>query len=192
MVGLCQWGPASFEPEVENWLRTANSGAFGISYEYDVNGSLNKVLQTPASYIVRERSRKMDNKELVRSYFERGCVQHDPDAAWEMVSEDYTAHNPMQPNFHGGRDAHKEMCKAFAEAVRDTSCTIEDQFSEGDKVVTRWTFSGCQTKDLPEIPSKGKCFNVSGITISRVANGKIAEEWVNMDDFGMRKQLGSS
>jgi len=134
----------------------------------------------------------MDNKELVRSYFKRGCVQHDLDAASELIGEDHMVHNPTEPNFPGGREAHKEMCRAFAEAVLDTSCTIEDQVAEGDKVVTRWTFSGCQTKDLPEMPSKGKCFNVSGITISRVVNGKIVEEWVNMDALGMRQQLGSA
>jgi len=134
----------------------------------------------------------IDNKELVRSYFERGCVQHDLDAASELVSEDYVAHNPTQPDFPVGREAHKEMCKGFAEAVRDTSCSIEDQVAEGDRVVTRWTFSGCQTKDLLGLPSKGKCFNVSGITISRVADGKIAEEWVNMDDLGMQRQLGGA
>jgi len=58
--------------------------------------------------------------------------------------------------------------------------------------VTRWTASGCQTKDLPGIPSKGGCFNVSGIVISRISEGKIAEEWVSMDNLGMLKQLGSA
>jgi len=32
---------------------------------------------------------------------------------------------------------------------------------------------------------------VSGITISRVADGKIVEEWMSMDELGMRKQLGN-
>jgi steroid delta-isomerase-like uncharacterized protein len=134
---------------------------------------------------------EMDNKELVRSCFEKACVQHDLDAAYELVSEDYISHDPTNPDFAGGREAHKEMCKSFGDAMKDTHCTIEDQIAEGDRVVTRWTFSGCQTKDLPGIPSKGKCFNVSGITISRVADGKIAEEWVNMDALGMREQLGA-
>ena len=134
----------------------------------------------------------MDNKELVRSRMEKGCIQHDMDAAWELVSDDYIMHDPTMPDFHGGREAHKALCQSFSDAMRDTHCTIEDQVAEGDRVVTRWTFSGCQTKDLPELPSKGKCFKVDGITISRVADGKIAEEWVNIDALGMRKQLGSA
>ena len=112
-------------------------------------------------------------------------------AASEFVSEDYVMHNPMAPDFPGGREAFKEMCGGHADAIRDSSCSIEDQVAEGDRVVTRWTVSGCQTKDLPGIPSKGQCFKIDGITISRVADGKIAEEWVSMDSLGMRQQLGS-
>jgi len=132
----------------------------------------------------------MDNKELVRLAFEKGCNQHDMEAAVQLVSEDYMLHDPSMPDFPGGREAHLEICRSFMESIRDSSCTIEDQIAEGDKVVTRFTFSGCQTKDLPDMPSKGGCFNVSGVTVSRVADGKIAEEWMYMDELGMRKQLG--
>lgn len=132
---------------------------------------------------------QMDNKELVRLGLEKGCNQHDNEGAAELLSEDCMLHDPSQPDFPGGREAFKEMCSGFMESIRDASCTIEDQISEGDKVVTRFTFSGCQMKDLPDIPSKGKCFNVSGMTISRMADGKIVEEWMSMDELGMRRQL---
>jgi steroid delta-isomerase-like uncharacterized protein len=133
---------------------------------------------------------ELSNKELVRSFFEKACVLHDRDAASEFVSEDYVMHNPMAPDFPGGREAFRDMCKD-AGAIRDMSCSIEDQFAEEDRVVTRWKVSGCQQKDLPDIPSQGRCFNMEGITISRVADGKIAEEWVSMDALGMRRQLGA-
>jgi steroid delta-isomerase-like uncharacterized protein len=132
------------------------------------------------------------NKELVRSCFEKMCVQHDRDAASELISEDYKLHDPLHPDFPGGREAFKDMCKGQSDAFRDIACAIDDQFAEGDRVATRWTVSGCQTKDLPDLPSKGGCFNMSGITISRVSDGKIVEEWVSMDALGMRQQLGSA
>lgn len=31
---------------------------------------------------------------------------------------------------------------------------------------------------------------VTGISITRIANGKIVEEWTNRDDLGMMQQLG--
>ena len=73
----------------------------------------------------------MDNKEIVRLCFEKGCVEHDMDAAYELISEDYILHDPTNPDFPGGREAHKEMCKSFSEAMRDTSCSIEDQSRGG-------------------------------------------------------------
>jgi hypothetical protein len=42
--------------------------------------------------------------------------------------------------------------------------TVEDQIAEGDKVVTRYTASGAPRN--------------TGIVISRIADKKIAEEWI--------------
>lgn len=133
-----------------------------------------------------------DNKELVRTYFERAFVQNDLDAAAELISDDYCLHDPTRPGFRGGVDAFKEAQGVYLRAIRDHSLTIDDQIAEGDRVVTRWTASGCQTKDLPGIPDKGACFKIGGITISRVSNGKIVEEWQDWDDKGLARQLGSN
>jgi steroid delta-isomerase-like uncharacterized protein len=132
----------------------------------------------------------MDNKELVRMFHEKALVQHDPDGAAALISDNYCLHDPAMPDFAGGREAFKKMCNAGLEGMRDFSIAIKDQIADGDRVATRWTMSGCQTKDFPGIPNKGKCFKVGGITISRVADGKIAEEWVDWDDQGFAKQLG--
>jgi steroid delta-isomerase-like uncharacterized protein len=133
-----------------------------------------------------------DNKELVRTYFERAFVQNDLDAAAELISDDYCLHDPTRPDFRGGVDAFKEAQGVYLRAIRNHSLTIDDQIAEGDRVVTRWTASGCQTKDLPGIPDKGACFKIGGITISRVSNGKIVEEWQDWDDKGLARQLGSN
>jgi steroid delta-isomerase-like uncharacterized protein len=134
----------------------------------------------------------MDNKELVRVFHERAFVQHDLDAAAELVSENYCVHDPAMPGFEGGREAFKKMCGEGMEGMRDFSVTINDQIAEGDRVATRWTMSGCQTKDFPGIPNKGECFKIGGITISKVTDGKIVEEWTDWDDQGFARQLGSA
>ena len=123
---------------------------------------------------------------------EKAFVHTDLDAAAEMIGENYCLHDPLRPDFAGGRDAFKKAHRAYIQGVRDHSFTINDQIAEGDKVVTRWTVTGCQSKDLPGIPFKGGCFKVGGITISRVFDGKIAEEWQDCDTMGLARQLGSS
>jgi hypothetical protein len=86
-----------------------------------------------------------------------------------------TTCSTIRPDFSGGVDAFKEMMSECMEGSRDESFVIDDIIAESDRVVTRWTASGCQTKDLPGIPNQGKCFKIGGISISRVSDGKISE-----------------
>ena len=67
---------------------------------------------------------------------------------------------------------------------------IDEQLAEGDLVASRWTGRGTHQGELMGIPPTGKQVTVSGITISRVKNGKVVEEWSNWDTLGMLQQLG--
>jgi steroid delta-isomerase-like uncharacterized protein len=133
----------------------------------------------------------MNNKELVRTYFERAFVKHDLDAAAKLVSDDYRIHGPYQTGSQTGPGASKVAHGRYLRAWRDHKAKIEDQIAEGDKVVTRWTASGCQIGDLPGIPHKGKCFKIEGVYIYRVSGGKIAEEWGSWDTADFARQCGS-
>jgi steroid delta-isomerase-like uncharacterized protein len=133
----------------------------------------------------------MNNKELIRKHFEKAFVRNDLDAAAKFISDDYRIHGPFQTGSQTGPGAFKEAQGRYLRAMRDHAATIDDQIAEGDKVVTRWTATGCQTRDMPGIPDKGKCFKVGGITISRVSDGKIAEEWIEWDTADFAKQLGA-
>ena len=79
----------------------------------------------------------------------------------------------------------------YQAAFEDGMVTIDDMIAEGDLVVTRWTGRGTHTGELMGIAPTGKEVTVSGITIARLANGKIAEEWELMDALGMMVQLGA-
>ncbi len=62
--------------------------------------------------------------------------------------------------------------------------------AEGDKVVSRGSWTGTHTGPLGNIPPTGKKVMVSGIDIIRVANGKIVEHWEATDSLGLLPQLG--
>ena len=68
--------------------------------------------------------------------------------------------------------------------------TIDEQLTEGEKVVTRWTAHGTHQGELAGIPATGKSSTVSGIAIDRFVDGRIAETWGIFDEFGMMQQLG--
>jgi steroid delta-isomerase-like uncharacterized protein len=132
-----------------------------------------------------------ENKQLVRTFFQRAFVDHDIDAAAELVASNYALHDPTRPNFAGGVAAFKTAQRIYEDAIANHSFTVDDQLAEGDKVVTRWTVTGAQRADLPGVPNRGKGFQVGGITISRIQGDRIAEEWQFWDDAGLRRQLSS-
>ena len=132
----------------------------------------------------------MDSKEIVRR------VATEP---WtgnyavidELVAGDYVGHDPALPEPTRGPEGVKQFYDEFRAAYPDASLTIEAQLAEGDYVTTRWTGRGTQQGELMGIPATGKQVTVSGITISRLAGGKIAEEWTAWDTLGMMQQLGA-
>jgi predicted ester cyclase len=62
--------------------------------------------------------------------------------------------------------------------------------AEGDKVVQRWTFRGTHQGEFMGIPATGVQVILSAIEIFRLADGKIAEQWVEADNLGSLQQLG--
>ena len=69
---------------------------------------------------------------------------------------------------------------------------IDDQVSEGDKVVTRWTFTGRHEGELFGIPATGMDVEFAGIDIHRIREGRIVEEWTTWDALGLVRQLGAA
>jgi steroid delta-isomerase-like uncharacterized protein len=130
------------------------------------------------------------NLALVHRLFDEVNNKHNLAAADELVAPDYILHDPGNPNFSGGREGYKQFQTGFTQAFPDHQLTFDAEFAAGDLVVTRWTSTGTQTGALGGIPATGKHVKVSGITISRVANGMVAEDWQEWDQLGLLKQLG--
>ena len=131
------------------------------------------------------------NKEIVRRLIDGVWRDRNLALVDELVAQDYVGHDPTQPAPIQGREGFKQFVGMYQSAFQDAAITIDDQVAEGDNVVTRWTGRGTHTGELMGIAPTGKEVTVSGITISRLAGGKIAEEWELMDALGMLVQLGA-
>jgi predicted ester cyclase len=73
----------------------------------------------------------------------------------------------------------------------DWKVTVDDIIAEGDKVVARATGQGTHLGEYMGIPPTGKRIKVSWIAIYRIADGKLAEHWQQIDELGLRQQLGA-
>jgi predicted ester cyclase len=58
-------------------------------------------------------------------------------------------------------------------------------------VVTRFSSRGTRQGETEDLgPPTGNRVEITGITIERFSDGKIAEDWTNFDALGMMQQLG--
>ncbi len=131
------------------------------------------------------------NKDIVRRVVDGVWRDRDLTIIDQLIAEEYVGHDPTQPEPIQGRDGFRRFVGMYQSAFDDATITIDDQIGEGDQVVTRWTGRGTHTGELMGIAPTGKEVTVSGLTVARLAGGKIAEEWELMDALGMLVQLGA-
>ncbi len=131
-----------------------------------------------------------ENEALVRRYVEEVYDQRRLDVADEIFAPDFALHDPDLPGGARGPEGMKRVVETFVGAFPDLQVSLDDGFSSGDKVVTRWTSMGTHQGELMGIAPTGNRVEVTVVGIWRVAEGKIAEAWVVFDALGMTQQLG--
>ena len=126
------------------------------------------------------------NKALARHSWE---LLDNPDVLDEVYASDLVWHEPDQ-DVRGLEEA-KQFVGMYKNAFPDLHATVEDMIAEGDKVVTRWTIRGTHQGEIEEFgPATGRQIEIKGITIHRIEDGKIVEEWERYDNLGVMQQLG--
>ena len=130
------------------------------------------------------------NAELSRRIFEDVWNRKNLDAIDDLISADYVHHDPSSPAVPSGVDGYKQFVNSYMNAFPDAHFTIDDAFTDGQNEVTRWTVVGTHEGELAGIPRTGRRFSVTGISIARIADGKITESWNNWDALGLMQQLG--
>lgn len=108
----------------------------------------------------------------------------------EVMSPNGVYHGPHMPNGMGDRETWRRAIGMYRDAFPDSHVTFEDLIVSGDTVVGRWSATATHTGQLPGVAPTGKGIVIGGITIYRIADGKIVEAWEQLDMLGMWQQLG--
>jgi steroid delta-isomerase-like uncharacterized protein len=131
-----------------------------------------------------------NNKAVVRRLIEEVWNKGNSSLVDELFTPNYEHHDPSSPDFGRGPESEKKRVTLYRNAFPDLRVTIEDSIAEDNTVMTRWSCRGTHKGDLNGIAPTGKQFTISGITVARLANGKLAEGYVNWDALGLMQQLG--
>src|SRR6266508_920449 len=135
-----------------------------------------------------QQTQAESNKAIIRRY-RQAHNQNDMAALDEIIAADSISHSAL-PGLPAGREGGKMPHQGSLAAFPDGRTTTDDLVAEGDKVVERFTFVGTQKGEFLGIPASGKQVRVTGMSIFRIANGKIVEHWGENDGMGLLMQLG--
>ncbi len=131
-----------------------------------------------------------DIKRMVRKIFENIWNQGDVSAADQIYADTYVAHIANMPSVISGVEEFKQFVALFRALSSDLCFTVEDQIAEGDKVATRWTARIRNTGGLLSSATADGDVMVAGMSIHKVADGRLTESWDNWDAMTAFQALG--
>jgi predicted ester cyclase len=110
----------------------------------------------------------------------------------EIIAPEFVRHDLAGgPEAHGP-DGVKLLIAGLRTAFPDLQTTIDDIFSDGEKVVVRFTARGTHSGPLQGIAPTGREATWCGVNIYRVSGGQIRETWQLADGLGLLRQLGAA
>lgn len=135
-----------------------------------------------------------ENEAVVRKFWtevidpEGGYIEA-IDEVWE---DDLVWHGPhMMPTVRG-KEEFVSNFQPFLNAFPDAKMSPEKILADDneDLVTTLYSWRGTHTGEFMGMPPTGRVVTVYGISIYRIENGKIAEEWFQQDWLGLLQQIG--
>jgi steroid delta-isomerase-like uncharacterized protein len=132
----------------------------------------------------------VENKDVIRMFIQDVLNQGRLERADDLVIEDFVELDPL-PGQSQGREGLKQVVGELRTAFPDMHWNVEEMIAEGEKVSTRFTWTGTQQAPFLGIPATGRQVVVKGVVIDRLVAGKMADSRILMDTLGMMQQLGA-
>src|ERR1700761_2011942 len=128
-----------------------------------------------------------NNSEFVRQFIEEVLNQGDIEASGKYFHQDMVEQVPL-PGQGPGLDGLKTILRGLRAAFPDMHWKVEEQIAEGDKVLTRFEWTGTHQGAFLGVPATGRPVQVWGMVIDRFEGGKIIDTRILMDTLGLMMQ----
>jgi predicted ester cyclase len=120
-----------------------------------------------------------ENREVARTALEQVCARGDMALAPRCYAEDFVDH-VGRLEYHG-LEGVRRSTKLYRALFDDLAFEVIDQVAERDRVASRWVLTGS---------NRGRPVRLWGITISRLREGRIVEDWSAFDGLELLHALG--
>ena len=131
----------------------------------------------------------VEMKERLRRLFDQGMNQRNRAVLDELIDPRYV--NYSMPMSTPGPNGLHQVLDMFVSAFPDMHIVIEDVIAETDKAATRGYFTATHRGPFMNVPATGKSVRVPYIDMWKAHDGRLIENWVQMDILGLMVQLGA-
>jgi steroid delta-isomerase-like uncharacterized protein len=111
-------------------------------------------------------ARMPDNAAIVQRFVDEVMNQGRYEVCDEIVAEDFIEPDPL-PGQRQGRAGLKEVIAMMRAAFPDIHWVTDESISSGEKVVTRFTWTGTHRGSFLGIPATSRAVTVKGVVIDR-------------------------
>jgi steroid delta-isomerase-like uncharacterized protein len=129
------------------------------------------------------------NSTVVRQFVEETLNKGDIEAAEWFVCEDVVEQVPS-PGQGPGLEGLKDTLRGMRTAFPDLHFSINEQIAEGEKVMSRFEWTGTHRGSFLGVPATGRQVRVWGMVVDRLVSGRIQDTRILMDTLGLMTQLG--
>jgi steroid delta-isomerase-like uncharacterized protein len=128
-----------------------------------------------------------ENKAIAKRAFEEILSGGRFELAEQLYAKDFVNHG-----IHRDISLEQDQAalKGWHQAFPDVVVVPKKFIAEGDLVTIYWVARGTNTGTGNGLPATGKKAELTGITIWRIVDNKIKEEWSAFDRLSMMQQLG--
>ena len=137
-----------------------------------------------------EKMQPEDNKQIVRRFMDECWSQGKLNVVSELVAANCRIHDPVFPSLSSGADNLRRHIETCRNGFPDLKFRIDDTIAERNEVVAHWTATGTHKGNFLGMSPTDKQATISGTSIFRIEDGKIAESWAHWDLMSMMNQLG--
>jgi steroid delta-isomerase-like uncharacterized protein len=129
-----------------------------------------------------------ENKLFLQRYVKNVIDGENPGLADRYFASNFYNHDPA-PGEQPGLQGVTRFLESIFTAFSGFHTTIEEQIAEDDLVVGRWSQRFTNTGPYLNFPGSLKPIHIGGITITRVRNGKLVEQWEARDAVSLLVQM---
>ena len=131
-----------------------------------------------------------ENRSIVRRYVEEVWNHGNLDVIDEIISPDYVNYTNLSSQAVRGPEGIRRFVAAVRNGFSDLRLVIDDQVSERDMVVTRYSIYGTHSGEFAGLEATGKPVTISVISMRLIVDGKFLQGWTYADTLSLCRQFG--